>query len=352
MRIALVSTPFAAVPPRGYGGTELIVAELSRGLSGAGHDVTLFATGDSEGADVRWVYERPVWPPDPAAELEHCRAVAHAIERGGFDVVHGHAGALLRWERQLDAPLVHTLHHARDERLLALYRRHPRVRYVAISRRQAGLVPELSCSVIHHGLDVGAFPAGAGAGDFALFLGRLSYCKGLDLAVRAAEQAGMELVVAGAVHGEPDDPPRWREEVEALRGRPGVRMVGSVGGSVKLELLCGARALVIPIRWEEPFGLVMIEAMLCGTPVVASRRGAAPEIVEDGITGFLVDDDDGLGPALARAASIDRARCRRRARERFDAARMVEDYLRVYRGAMASRGLGAAAPAAAAEERG
>jgi glycosyltransferase involved in cell wall biosynthesis len=352
MRIALVSTPFASVPPRGYGGTELVVAELERGLVAAGHDVTLFATGDSEGADVRSVYERPVWPIHPRAELLHCRAAAHTIARERFDVVHAHAAALLRWERRLGAPLVHTLHHARDERLLGLYVRHPGVRYVAISRRQAELAPELACTVIHHGLDPAAFPAGAGEGDFALFLGRLSHCKGLDLAVRAASEAGVELVVAGAVHQEPDEPPGWREQVAALLARPGVRAVGPVGGHVKRELLCGARALVMPIRWEEPFGLVMIEAMLSGTPVVAPRRGAAPEVVEDGTTGFLVDGDDGLGPALRRAREIDRVACRRRARERFGALRMVDEHVRLYRAAVASRTRSAAAAPAGVEERG
>ncbi|HET9595290.1 MAG TPA: glycosyltransferase family 4 protein [Anaeromyxobacteraceae bacterium] len=352
MRIALVSTPFAAVPPRGYGGTELVVAQLERGLAAAGHQVTLFATGDSGGADVRWVYERPVWPIDARAELVHCRAAAHAIARGRFDVVHAHAPQLLRWERLLGAPLVHTLHHARDERLLTLYRDHPGVRYVAISRRQAQLVPELSCSVIHHGLDPGSFPAGAGEGGFALFLGRLSHSKGLDLAVRAAAEAGLELVVAGAVHGEPDDPPTWREQVAEMLSRPGVRAVGPVAGRVKRELLGGARALLMPIRWEEPFGLVMIEAMLSGTPVVATRRGAAPEVVEDGSTGFLVEGEDELGPALRRTAAIDRAACRRRARERFGAARMVDDHLRLYRAVAAARALAAAGAPAAAEEGG
>jgi glycosyltransferase involved in cell wall biosynthesis len=347
-----VSTPFASVPPRGYGGTELVVAELERGLVAAGHEVTLFATGDSEGADVRWVYERPVWPIDPRAELEHCRAAAHAIARGRFDLVHAHAPALLRWERLLGAPVVHTLHHARDERLLQIYVRHPGVHYVAISRRQAELVPELACEVIHHGLDPDAFPAGEGQGGHVLFLGRLSHCKGLDRAVRAAADAGLELVVAGAVHPEPDDPPGWSEQVRALLARRGVRSVGPVGGEAKRELLAGARALVMPIRWEEPFGLVMIEAMLCGTPVVATRLGAAPEIVEDGRTGFLVDGDDALGPALRRAAALDRSRCRRRARERFGAARMVADHERLYRAATGARAGRPDAGAASVGERG
>jgi glycosyltransferase involved in cell wall biosynthesis len=299
------------------------------------------------------VYERPVWPIDPLAELEHCRAAAHAIARGRFDVVHTHAPALLRWERLLGAPMIHTMHHARDEGLLQRYVQRPGVHYVAISRRQAQLVPELAgVTVIHHGLDPAAFPAGEGEGGYAFFLGRLSHSKGLDRAVRGAADAGVELVVAGAVHAEPDDPPGWREEVARLLARPGVRAVGPVEGRVKRELLGGARALVLPIRWEEPFGLVMIEAMLSGTPVVATRRGAAPEIVEDGRTGFLVDGDDELGPALRRAADLDRRACRRRASERFGAARMVEEHLRLYQAVAASRPRSADAAAAGAGERG
>src|SRR5215208_5251279 len=151
MRIAMVSTPFVSVPPRTYGGTELVVHELVRGLTRAGHDVTLFATGDSEAADVRAVFERPVWPPDEWAERMHAAAAAREIRNGGFDLVHEHAASV-------DAPTVYTIHNVREDSLLALYLRHPLVRYVAISQRQAELVPELDCDVVHHGLDAEAYP--------------------------------------------------------------------------------------------------------------------------------------------------------------------------------------------------
>ncbi len=332
MRIAVVSTPFVAVPPRGYGGTELVVHHLSRGLAQAGHEVTLFATGDSAGADVRWVYERPVWPPEDRVEAIHVRAAAAQIARERFDIVHAHTPAFLRFARALRVPVVYTLHHDRDEHLVRLYRRHREVRYVAISRRQADLVPELRCDVVHHGLHIEATPTPGR--QYALFLGRLSFCKGLDLAVRAAADARIELVVAGSLHDEVRDPPRWREYVHALLAIRGVHAIGSVSGDRKEDVLAHACAVLMPIRWEEPFGLVMIEAILHGTPVVALRRGAAPEIIDEGVTGFVVDDESQLTAALVRAATLDRARCWRRAHETFGAARMAREYVRVYRRAL------------------
>ena len=340
VRIALVSTPFVAVPPRGYGGTELVVYELVRGLTGAGHRVTLFATGDSLGPDLRFVYPRPVWPPDRQAELHHCAGAARAIARERFDVVHAHAPAMLPLASAHGAPLVYTLHHARDERLTRMYVRYPEVQYVAISGRQAALEPELSCQVVHHGLDTTCYPAGRGERDDAVFLGRLVPCKGPDVAVAAARRAGLPIRLAGSVHPL-DTTPEWRATLAAALGRRGVQNLGPVGGARKMELLGGARALLMPLRWEEPFGLVMVEAMLCGTPVIAFPRGAAREIIDEGVTGFLVDGEDDMAAALARVGRFDRDACRRRAHARFSAGRMVSDYERIY---LAAAGLGPVGP--------
>jgi glycosyltransferase involved in cell wall biosynthesis len=335
VRIALVSTPFVSVPPRGYGGTELVVHELQRGLACAGHDVTLFATGDSEGADVRWVHERAVWPPRLDVELEHARFAAREIAREGYDLVHAHVPSMVTEAAYLGAPLVYTLHHARDDRLTRLYRRAPaHVRYVAISKRQAELEPALRCDVVHHGLDPDRHPAGRGNGGYALFIGRLAWCKAPDIAAEAARAAGIDLAMAGALHDEPADPPGWGDRIERLLEWSGIRRVGRVEGERKFALMGGACALLMPLRWEEPFGLVMIEALLCGTPVIAFRKGSTPEVIDDGVTGFLVDDAAQMADALRRVGELDRSACRRRARERFSAPRMVRDYLRVYHAAL------------------
>ena len=336
MKIALISTPFVSVPPPGYGGTELVIHELARGLAAAGHRVTVFATGDSRAPDLRFLYPAPVWPPDPQAERAHCRWAARTIAREGFDVVHGHAPATVAFADQFGAPFVYTIHHDRDEKLTQLYRSCPNAHYVAISYRQAQLLPELRCRVVHHGLDPERHPLGSGEGDYAAFLGRLAPCKGPEVAIAAACAAQVPIRVAGEIH-EIDATPQWLSVMERALARPGVQHLGQVGGKRKMEFLGAARALLMPIRWEEPFGLVMIEAMLCGTPVIAFPRGAAPEIIDEGITGFLVESEEEMAAVLARVKGFDRVACRKRAQARFSSSRMVLDYERVYAHAVARR---------------
>jgi glycosyltransferase involved in cell wall biosynthesis len=340
VRIAIVSTPFVAVPPRSYGGTELVIHELVRGLAARGHEVTLFATGDSRAPRLRYVFRRASWPPDPAKEARHCAGVARALARERFDVIHAHLPGLLAAGVDRIAPVVHTLHHDHQEPLTELYLRHPAVRYVAISEHQARLEPRLACHVVHHGLSPSHHPPGHGEGDYALFLGRLSPCKGPDAAVEAALGAGVPLRLAGSVHAA-DATPGWAASLERALARPGVLHVGPVGGARKTALLGAARALLMPIRWDEPFGLVMIEAMLSGTPVVAFPRGAAPEIIDEGVTGFLVDGVEEMSAVLARLGGFDRMACRRRAQARFGAARMIHEYERIY--ALAAAGARAVA---------
>jgi glycosyltransferase involved in cell wall biosynthesis len=334
VRIALVSTPYVAVPPPGYGGTELVVHALARALAARGHGVTLFATGDSQAADVRALFPKAVWPPDPYIELLHCRFAARQIARGDYDVVHAHVPTMLAFADELATPLVYTVHHASDPSLARFYAHAPRVHHVAISARQAALASPTPDDVVHHGLDPSMYPGCGPGGDSAFFLGRLAWVKAPELAIEAARRAGVELVIAGRPHPEDPAPTGWREDVlePALRA-PGVAWLPRADLEMKRRLFARSRALLVPLRWEEPFGLVMIEALLAGCPVVAERRGAAPEIIDDGETGFLVSGVAEMADALARAGELDRAAIQARARLRFSADRMAAEYLAVYEAA-------------------
>jgi glycosyltransferase involved in cell wall biosynthesis len=339
VRIAVVSTPFVPVPPRGYGGTELVVHALVVALRDLGHGVTVFATGDSRIDGLRAVTQRSSWPPDPYAELLHCRAAAREIRGASYDVVHAHLPAFLAFAGELGAPVVYTIHHAADPALARFYAAVPGVR-VAISARQACLADPPPDAIVHHGLDPAMYPDCGPGGMPALFIGRLVHVKGPDIALAAARRAGVPAIVAGALHSD-DAPPGWRDEVllPALRA-PGVTWRRRVGVAGKRALFAGVRALVAPARWEEPFGLALVEALLAGCPVVATRRGAAPEIVRPGIDGFLCDGVEETAEALRAAPALDRRAIQEDARRRFSAARMARDYLGVYAAAI-RRGGGA-----------
>lgn len=347
LRVAMIAPPFLPVPPPRYGGTELVVHELCRVLADAGCDVTLFATGDSSpppGVRLRSRTPLGSWPPEPWTDLEHALWAVREIARGGYDVVHVHAPTCLPLLAELDVPVVCHLHHAREEPLAAFYRRHasPRVRYVAISERQAALHPELDCNVVHHGLDETRYWTAPDEG-YAMFLGRLSRVKGPLDAVLAARAAHVPLRVFGTFHGEDGV-----HDVHALKHElqtPGVHHLGEIGFAAKASQLSRARALLFPIAWEEPFGLALIEAMLSGTPVLAYPRGSVPELIEEGVTGFIAHDAAEMAELLGHLGGFDRERCRARAIERFSARRMGERVLSVYTelagggtGAVAARG--------------
>jgi glycosyltransferase involved in cell wall biosynthesis len=336
MKIALFSTCALTTPPRQYGGTELFVAELAKGLVAAGHEASVFATGDStpaQGVVLRHHYAQPIWPPDELAELRHASAAFQMVmhEQPRFDVVHLNHAAGLPCAGLAGIPTLLTVHHCRVEPLVAHYRGFAgEVSLVAISERQAELSPELDMRhVVHHGLDPAQYPRGDGDGGYVAFLGRFAPEKAPHLAVRAAQQAGVPIRLGGTYHAVAAD---YHRDVllPELAAHPGAVCVGEVGHAGKVALLAGAEALLFPIVWEEPFGLVMIEAMLMGTPVIAFRSGSAPEVVEDGITGFLVDDVAQMAARIRSLGSFDRRRCRNRARARFSTRRMVDDYLAIY----------------------
>ncbi|MBW3575051.1 MAG: glycosyltransferase family 4 protein [Actinobacteria bacterium] len=332
MRIALIAPPWMPVPPPLYGGTEVVVDRLARGFHAAGHEVLLFTTGDSTCPVPRqWVLDRSEHL-RMGAVVPELRHVVHAYEAArGFDIVHDHtlAGPVYA-QRFDDVNVVTTNHGPFNDELLDIYRViAPAASIIAISHSQASYADGLPIArVIHHGIDVAEFPVGDGNGGYFLFLGRMAPDKGARRAARIARQAGVRLLIAAKMR-EPLELEYFDGQVRPLLGGD-VEFVGEVGGQQKLDLLAGARALLNPIRWVEPFGLVMIEALACGTPVLTYRQGAAPEIVDHGVTGFLCDVHDEMAEAIHRVDELDRRACRAAVEERFSTERMVADHLDLF----------------------
>ena len=342
MKIALVSTPSVSVPPRMYGGTELFVFNLASELVRRGHEVYLFATGDShvEGVALGYFYQKAQWPPCKTHDERHLHSAVQwlkdlASDGIEIDVVHWNTPFAVRYAGEISIPSLLTWHNHLDENLSTLYLDHQEVQYVAISGRQKAMEVELPLiTVIHHGLDPSGYISDSVRTDrtdrpSAVFLGRMAPEKGPDIAIRAARKAGYHLSLAGPVHEKDVD--FYDRSVRPLLG-PDVSVIGEVGGQKKTDLLSQGDAFLFPIGWEEPFGLVMIEAMFCGTPVVAFRKGSAPEVVEEGVTGFLVETEEEMVDVLKnKIPSIDREGIRKRAIERFSSGEMCRKYLSLYR---------------------
>lgn len=338
MRIGLIAPPWLPVPPRAYGGTEAVVGELCRGLRAAGHEPVLAAHPDSEAPVERPPVPAPVGDRLGSGTEEDRFALAArgVLERAGVDVVHDHTAA---GAAPGPVPSVTTMHGVPDRRLRRRYRRAGRAGpVVAISRSQAVGATAAGVPVdrvVHHGVDPDVFPVGDGGGGYLLHLGRMSPDKGIDVAVRVARRAGVPLVVASKVR-EPDERRYFEAVIRPLLGA-GVEFVGEVGGADKLRLLGSSVALLNPLRWPEPFGMVMVEALACGTPVVCTPCGAAPEIV-DGEVGRVATGEDDLVRAVHDIDGVDRAACRRRVEQRFCTARMVAGYVDLYGTLCGSRG--------------
>jgi glycosyltransferase involved in cell wall biosynthesis len=344
MRIAQVAPLFESVPPKMYGGTERVVSYLTEELVTQGHEVTLFASGDSE-TSARLVpgCPRALWQePECRETLPHHVGLVERVAREAhrFDVIHFHLDFVhFPAIGRLPCPTVTTLHgrlHAPDHQ--ALFEAYPEVPLVSISDDQRRPVPGANWrATVYHGLPPGLHTFRESRGTYLAFLGRVSPEKGLDKAVEIARRAGLPLRVAAKIY--PEERAYYeREIVPLLAASPWVEFVGEVGGRAKDDFLGGAYAVLFPIDWAEPFGLVMIEAMACGTPVVAFRRGSVPEVMVDGVTGFVVDDVAGAVEAVGRVAGLSRRACRRAFVERYDAARMARDYLAVYRGLVDDEG--------------
>jgi len=347
MRIALVAPPWIPVPPHGYGGIEWVVHLLATELVERGHDVTVFATGDSETAgELRFVFERgPVEKMHSAMEyaMHIGEAYRHVAAEGAagrpYDVVHDHCAWLgLAFAPLIPVPVVHTLHGAavpQEREFFRLMR--DRATFVAISRFQTGSFNEIDVRhVVPNAVDPDAYPFRAEKSDYLLSLGRVARDKAQHLAVEIAKRADTPLVLAGKVDPG-DDAAYFEEEILPHIDGQHIRFEGEVPDDRKRELFAGARALLFPIQWDEPFGLVMVEAMACGTPVLATPRGAVPEVVVHGETGFLSDDLDELVASVGKLDQISAERCRAHVADRFSPRAMAEGYERVYEEAARAR---------------
>jgi glycosyltransferase involved in cell wall biosynthesis len=338
LKIALVAPPFYEIPPTGYGGIESVVALLADGLVDRGHDVTLLAAG-RKGTRARLVqtFEEPQWPRlgTPEPELLHAARVSGLLADLQADVVHDHSAAGPAFVRDRQMPLVITSHGpatgAWGDYLEAAG---DAMCLVAISQAQVDLTPELPWrAVVHNALDVAEIPCRAEKEDYLVWMGRFSPDKAAHLAIDVARKAGRRLLLAGKL-SEPDEREYFSSQVEPLLGED-AEFVEELSGSEKYDVLGKAAGFLFPLQWEEPFGMVLIEAMACGTPVLSLRRGAVPEVVLDGVTGFVRETPDELVEAIDRLPEIDAAACRKHVEDNFSPDRMVDGYERVYRDCIA-----------------
>ena len=332
MRIAVVGPPWVPVPPPAYGGTETVLAGLLRGLARAGYDVAYAGHPDStvEVTSLGGIEPSHLGPiGDTLSEVAHVVQAAEEVDAWGADVVHFHS-LLVPARDELRTPLVVT-HHGPFDPLSTPYfaRLARRAAVVAISYAQAELAPTVPISaVVHNGIDVDEWGVGSGDGGYLLFLGRMHPDKGPDRAIEIARRAGVPLVIAAKMR-EMAERAFFEEMVEPMLHK-GATFIGEADAVTKRRLLSGATALLNPIQWPEPFGMVMVEALACGTPVITTPVGAAPEIVEHGVNGFLCETPDSMVEAIGAVGTLDREACRASVRRRFSVDRMVEGYLEVY----------------------
>jgi glycosyltransferase involved in cell wall biosynthesis len=332
MRIALVAPPFITVPPAEYGGTELFIAHLARGLKELGVDVVVYTNGESTiDVEERWLFDKAQWPlrKEDEGELKDIDHTTWAVKEActSCDIIHLNNAPGLVCSRFVDVPFVYTLHHATNAIVSAYYSRFPNINYVAISddQRRREQLPKVR--TIHHGIDLSQYRLQETKQPYLSFIGRIAPIKGTHLAIEIAKKAGIPLKIAGEVQ------PMYREYFER-KVKPHidgsfVEYIGVADLTAKNELLGNSMATLFPIEWNEPFGLVMVEAMACGTPVLAFRSGSVPEIVRDSVSGYVGRRVNDLAKR-AQELHIPPATVRRYVEENFSVERMSRDYLELY----------------------
>ncbi|HKW27351.1 MAG TPA: glycosyltransferase family 4 protein [Terriglobales bacterium] len=337
MRIGLIAPPFISVPPKDYGGTELFIAQLAEGLKQSGLEVVVYTNGESTvDVEKRWIYPAAQWPikVDGQAFLKDAEHTAWAMQDGASscDLLHVHATSALTYSRFVDTPIVCTLHGPHEAKLSEIYAHYPQVHYVCISDSQCRQESMPRMRTIHHGIDLGAYELRTQKQQYLSFIGRIAPIKGVHLAIDVAKRAGIPLKIAGDVQ------PAYREYFEA-KVKPQIdghfiEYIGLADLRAKNELLGNSLAMLFPIQWNEPFGLVMVEAMACGTPVLALPGGSVAEVVQDGVSGYVCRSVRELAKRVTQL-NFDPAALRRYVEENFSLDLMVGKYAKLYSQAVA-----------------
>src|ERR1700738_2084670 len=339
LRIARVAPAWYPLPPRGYGGTELVVHLLHIELRRMGHEVTVFGAEGSEAgvtmlADAAWSHDLG-GPAEAARQATYLARVYEAVGGRQFDVIHDHTGfegLLLALQSGLAPVVVHTMHGELSEPMCTFYKEvAERARLCAISLSQAASAPDVKLAgIVPNAVELPTAPPSVAHERYLIEVARITPDKGQHLAVQVARRAGRKLILAGKVERSGEGLRYFEEQVEPFLS-PTVEYYPNVAGAQKARLISRAAAGIFPLQWAEPFGLAMVECMVAGTPVLALRSGSTPELIEEGVTGFLAEDVDDLVEGANRLDQIDRVRCATVARERFSPRHMAERYLAVYR---------------------
>lgn len=334
MRVALIAPPFISVPPRKYGGTEFFIAQLAEGLKKQGIEVVVYANGESTvEAEVRWLYAKSQWPIEGEifanlADINHSSwAIRDATQH--CDLIHVNNVPALAMSRLVDLPVVYTLHHVHDDTLSAFYNHFPEIDFVAISdfQRQREKMPRIR--TIHHGIDLNLYRWKDGKREYLSFLGRIAPMKGTHLAIEVAKRARIPLKIAGEV--QPCYRGYWESQVKPNIDGKFIEYIGEADLSTKNELLRNSLAMLFPIQWHEPFGLVMIEAMASGAPVLAFPGGSVEEVILPGVSGYVCSSVEEMALRARDAEMLDREKIRGYVEQNFSTDRMAAQYAELFR---------------------